>query len=47
MFDWLNKPYIEWSFIDNIICHIEIIVLIILILLIACFIINLKDNIKK
>lgn len=46
MFDWLTKPYMQWTFIDGLISGIEILILSLLILFIAGKILELKDKIK-
>lgn len=35
MFDWITKPYIQWNFIDSIICIAEVLILFIMVLIIV------------
>ena len=46
MFDWLTKPYMQWTFIDNIISTIMLVIIIVSIWCIASKILELKDKIK-
>lgn len=47
MFDWITKPYIEWSVVDTMFCYGEVFLLIILIILLAGIILNTKDKIQE
>lgn len=47
MFDWITKPYLEWTHIDRILCGIETIILIFIIFWITVGILELKDIIKR
>jgi hypothetical protein len=47
MFDWLTKPYMQWTFIDNLLSTIEIAIISILIIIIGFYIVELKDKIKN
>lgn len=47
LFGWVTKPYIQWNFLDNIVCYIEIGLVFILIITIYVEISELKDKFKK
>ena len=47
MFNWITKPFIEWNMIDKTICYLEIGCVCILIVLLAMFIIYIKDKLKR
>lgn len=47
MFDWITKPYLEWTAFDTMICHVEILILIMAIIFLSAFILVLKDEIRK
>ena len=43
MFDWITKPYLEWTAFDTMICYVESFIFIFL----SSFILDLKDEIRK
>lgn len=47
MFDWITKPYLEWTACDTMICYVEIFILITAIIFLSAFILVLKDEIRK
>ena len=47
MFDWITKPYIEWTIINTMYCYGEMIVAIILLIVLAGTILEIKDKIQK
>ena len=47
MFDWITKPYLEWTAFDTMICYVEIFILIMVIIFLSAFILDLKDEIRK
>lgn len=44
LYEWVTKPYMQWTFIDEIICTIELLLLAIIGICIYHFIIVLKEN---
>ena len=46
MFEWIIKPYLQWTFIDNLMCYICLGILMLIIFIIAIVILNIKDKIK-
>ena len=47
MFEWIIKPYIQWTFIDSIMCYLCYGILMIIIFIIALIILKIKDKIKN
>lgn len=47
LFGWITKPYIQWNFLDNIFCYLEIGLAFILIVIIYVEISELKDKKRK
>ena len=47
LFGWITKPYIQWNFLDNIFCYLEIFLISILIIIIYTEISELKDKKRK
>lgn len=47
LFGWITKPYIQWNFLDNIFCYLEIGLVFILIVIIYVEISELKDKKRK
>lgn len=46
MFDWITKPYIEWTFMDSLICAGELIILITIVITILISITIIHDWVK-
>ena len=47
MFDWITKPKMLWTVLDNTLCGIETVLVVIVIIAIAMFIAYLKDKFKN
>ena len=47
MFDWMFKPYIEWTFIDDLICFIDVFIIFIVAIIIYATIVTIHDTLKE
>ena len=47
MFDWITKPYIQWTMLDTIIFYIEFGIVMIIIISLICLIIYIKNKFNK
>lgn len=43
---WISKPKMQWTYIDDLVSAIEIIIISVVIITLAFFILELKDKIK-